>query len=150
MPEYQVVETRPPSPEEERLADWFAEQQLKSPDHLEAAARQMVGLVTGLIGLLLGVVAIAEKPLPSYLAWPLLRWLTVVGIVLLLLALVAGLAVLWPRRWAVSSRSLTDQRQTFEAILQRKARALSAGMVLFCLGVAALAAVLVLAVLYVR
>ena len=148
MPEYQVVETRPPTPEEERLADWFAEQQLKSPEHLEAAARQMVGLVTGLIGLLLGVVAIAKQPLPSYLAWPLVRWLAVAGIVLLLLALVAGLVVLWPRRWTVSSHRIADQRRAFEAILQRKARALSVGMVLFCLGVAALAAVLVLAVLY--
>jgi hypothetical protein len=149
MPEYEVERIRPPSPEEERLADWFAEQRLRSPDHLEAAARQMIGLVTGLLGLLLGVVAVAEKPLPSYVTWPLVRWLTVAGIALLLLALIAGLVVLWPRRMAVSSHSIADQRQAFQAILRHKALALSASLILFCLGLSALVAVLVLAVLYV-
>ncbi len=147
MPEYQVTEVRPPTPEEERLLAWFAEQELRSPDHLEAAARQVVGLVTGMVGLLLGVVAVAQNPLPTYLAWPPLRWLAAAGIVFLLLALVAGLIVLWPRRVEVSPHNLTEQRTTLETILRRKARALSLAMGLFGLGVATLGAVLVLAVL---
>lgn len=141
------VEVRPPAPEEERLAEWFAEQQLRSPDHLEAAARQVVGLVTGLVGLLLGVVAVAEPALPAYLACPAVRGLAVAGILLLLLALLFGVLTLWPRRWAVPSRDLKRQREAFEALLRRKSRALSAAILCFFLGLAALAAVLVLAVL---
>jgi len=149
MSKYEVEQVRRPSPEEERLADWFAEQGVRSPDHLEAAARQVIGLVTGLLGLLLGVVAVAKQPLPPYLAWPPVRGLAVVGVLLLLGSLVAGLAVLWPQRLEVSSHDLADQRRAFGALLHRKARALGASLLLFCLGLVALAVVLVLAILYV-
>ncbi len=146
MPKHEV-HIRAPTPQEERLAAWFAEQHLKSPDHLEAAARQLIGLVTALLGLLLGVLAVAKHPLPAYLASPWVKGLGAAGVVLLLAALLAGLAVLWPRQMAVLAHDLTAQRRAFEALLARKNRALRVALVGFALGVVALAAVLVLALL---
>ena len=149
MSESQVTGVRALTPEEERLADWLAEQHLKSPDRLEAAARQIVGLVTGLVGLLVGVAAVTEQPLPPYMAWPCLRWLMVASLVLLLVSLAAGMVVLWPRRVVYSPHKMAEQRAVFEGILRRKARALGVAIVCFALGIALLAAVLALAVLYV-
>ncbi len=146
MPEYQVVDIRPPTPEEDRLAAWLAEQELRSPERLEAAARQVVGLVTGLVGLLLGVVVVTEPPLPAYLSQPLVRGLAVAGIVFLLLALLAGMGVLWPRRGAMAAHDPAAQREAFQALLRHKARWLGVALAYFSLGVVVLAAVLVLAV----
>ena len=43
----------------------------------EAAARTVVGLVTGLLGLLLGVLSVGEAPLPAALALLLLEGLRI-------------------------------------------------------------------------
>ena len=58
----------PETPRELALGQWWAEQELKSPANLEAAARQIITLVTSLLGLLLAILAVAEDPLPAYLA----------------------------------------------------------------------------------
>lgn len=132
----EAANVRPPTAEEERLAAWFEEQELHSLDRLEAAARQMVGLVTGLMGFLVAVVSLTSYP---YTVWYDLRYFILVDILFFLAALVAGLLVLWPRRWRVSSRNLTQQRCTFEAILRYKSWSLRIALAAFFLGVAMLA-----------
>ncbi len=141
-----IVGVRAPTPEEEALARWFAEQRLKNPDTLDAAARQVVGLATGLLGLLFGVLSLSRDPLPPPLRGPLLAGLAALAVFFLLFALACSLWALRPRRLTVSSR-LADQRQAFEGLVRAKARAVAAAHLTLFLGLTALGALLVLALL---
>ena len=147
MAEIQPLRGRPETPEEEEIRKWFARQALASPDALEAAARTILGLVSGLVGLLLGVLAVAEKELPSYLWLPGVRPLGVGAVAALLAALACALAVLLPRRMAVASARPDLQAAAFARMLARKSRWLTLAVVAFGLGLGALGAALIVALL---
>jgi hypothetical protein len=143
------VYIREETPEEAALRDWFDEQALAAPDNLEAAARLIITLVTTLIGLLLGVLAVAGEPLPGYFNYPSVRWLGVAAVGLLLIALAAALVVVFPFRQAVDRNRPSEQRDAFQRILERKSAALRIAAFCFGLGLLALGAVLVIALLIV-
>lgn len=145
--EYEVVGTRPATPQEEALADWFTQQHFKSPDTLDAAARQIVTLVTALLGLLFTILSVAADPLPTFMQWPLVLGLGALTVILLLLALLLALCVLRPSRVQVSSHKLEEQRQAFTHLVERKAGRLTAAYVFFFSGLLALGAILVIAIL---
>jgi hypothetical protein len=145
MAKARVVAVREQTEEERALDRWFAEQGLASPGNLEAAARTIVGLVTGLLGLLLGVLAVSEDPLPSYLWDAGVRPLGVAAIVFLFAALLCALAVLVPRRMAPSRHRPDRQRAAFERMVAWKACWLRAAVVAFALGVGLLGAILIVA-----
>ncbi len=147
MAKYRLVGVREETPAEAARRKWFEKQVLASPDNLEAAARLLVGLVTGLLGLLLGVLTVASDPLPGYLRLPSVRALGVAAVVLLLLGLLAALVVVLPRRVVAASTRPESQAAAFERLLRRKATALAVATAAFGLGLAALGAVLVLALL---
>ncbi len=136
---------RPLTPEEERWDEWFATQELRSPDNLEAVARQLLGLITGLLGLLLAVLALSESPLPAYLDHPVVPWLGGLGIVFMLVALLFAMGVLWPRRLIVSPHKLQEEKAAFWAMVERKAQLLRIALGAFVWGVLLLGALLVLA-----
>lgn len=148
MSENNTLQAQPLSPEEEQLAEWITEQHLKSPDHLEAMARHIISLVTGLIGLLLGILSLNKEPLPAYMHMSGIRPLAVLSLVLLLLALLCSLFVIRPRRWDVSSHRLDAQRAFLETLVQYKSRWLNAALICFFLGVLGLASILILAIAY--
>ena len=56
-----------------KLDAWFAGQVLKSPDNLESTARQIITLVTALLGVLFTVLAVAKDPLPCYFVHPVVH-----------------------------------------------------------------------------
>ena len=147
MAKPRVVGVRKETKDERVMADWFAEQALASPGNLEAAARTIVGLVTGLLGLLLGVLSLSEDPLPSYLWDAGVCPLGVAAIAFLLIALLCALAVILPRRIAVSSQRPDQQKEAFERMLARKARWLTVTVIAFGLGVGLLGAILIVALL---
>ncbi|MCS6911050.1 MAG: hypothetical protein NZM11_10885 [Anaerolineales bacterium] len=147
MPRYEVVAVRPETPEEARLRQWWAEQAVTAPDNLEAAARQIIGLVSGLLGVLFGVLTLAAEPLPVYLQRDDVKFAGVAAIVLLLLALLAGLAVVFPQSVAVPRARPDEQAAQFAALLGRKSGALGLAAVCFGLGVVALGAALIIALL---
>lgn len=149
MAKGRVVGVREQTPEEQALDRWFAEQALASPGNLEAAARTIVGLVTGLLGLLLGVLAVSEDPLPSYLWDAGVRPLGVAAIVFLLAALLCALAVLVPRRMAPSRYRPDQQKAAFERMVAWKACWLWGTVVAFGVGVGLLGAILIVALLLV-
>ncbi len=136
---------RPLTPEEERWDEWFATQELHSPDNLEAVARQLLGLITGLLGLLLAVLALSESPLPTYLSHPVVPWLGGLGIILLLVALLFAMGVLWPSRLVVSPHKLQEEKAAFRAMVGRKGQLLRIALGAFVWGVLLLGALLVLA-----
>ena len=139
--------SRAETPEEKALRKWFAKQALASPDALEAAARTILGLITGLLGMLFGVLAVASDPLPAYLGLPLARGLGVVTVGALLVALVGTLAVVLPREIKVASARPDQQASAFEVLLARTSRWLTLAVIAFGLGLATLGAVLVVTLL---
>lgn len=147
MPTYEVVAVRPETPEEARLRKWWAEQAVAAPDNLEAAARQIIGLVSGLLGVLFGVLALAGDPLPAYLQRDEIKVAGVSAIVLLLMALLAGLVVVVPQADIVPRARPDKQAEKFVALVGRKSSALGLASVCFGLGVVAFGAALIIALL---
>lgn len=137
----------PETPRELALRQWWAEQELKSPANLEAAARQIITLVTSLLGLLLAILAVAEDPLPAYLASGGLRLAGGLAILALLGGLWAALIAVWPRRYAAAPDLPQQQAAAFQTIVRFKSRCLAAALTLFGLGLLLLAVVLLLALL---
>jgi hypothetical protein len=147
MPKYTVISTRAESAEEEALRKWFDQQRLNSPTNLEDAAKLIIGLISGLLTVMFGVLAIAQKDLPGYLAIPAVRWLGALVVALLFISLASGLVVVLPFRTSTKSDQPQTQRQAFEGLLERKAIAITVTAIAFGLGIAALAAALVVALL---
>jgi len=143
----QPLSGRPQTPEEKALVLWFREQALASPEALEAAARTIASLTTALLGVFWGVMAIAETPLPSYLWLPWVRPLGAGAVLALLAALLCALFVVLPRRYAPSAHRLDEQQAAFEHMLAWKRNWLTASLVAFGLGMAALALVLLIALM---
>ena len=56
-----VLSMREETSEEKKLREWFEAQALESPKNLEDAARLLIGLVTGLLGALFGVLTVSAE-----------------------------------------------------------------------------------------
>jgi hypothetical protein len=142
-----VVSIREETQEEKLLRRWFDEQALASPEVLDAAAKLLVGLVTGLLTVLFSVLAVAEDPLPAYLGSWAIRLLGTWCVLALLCALLCALAALWPRRMAVDAARPVDQAKAFAGLLDRKAGWLKAAEITFGLGVVLLGLALIVVLL---
>ena len=143
----QVLSIREETREERLLDDWFSAQALESPKNIEEAARLLIGLVTGLLGALFGVLTVSAEKLPAYLSQPLIKGCGVAAVVLWLLALLSGLLVVLPRRWRANAGNPAEQKQVFGNILAYKSRWLTVAVICFGLGILALGIVLVFALL---
>ena len=140
-----VVGARPETPAEEARRKWFEKGVQASPDTLEAAARQLIGLATTLLGVLLGVLSLAGDPPPDYLSRPEVQGLGVAVVTLLLLCLLAALLVVLPRRWEAASGDPALQEEVFRRLLGHKSRALTAAALAFWLAAAGVGGVVVVA-----
>lgn len=142
-----VLSIREESPTEKSLREWFAAQRLESPKAIEEAARLLIGLVTGLLGALFGVLTVSAEKLPGYLALPLVRWAGVAAVALWLLSLLASLVVVLPRKWQSAPGLPQSQERTLSNLLAHKANWLTASVCLFGAAVVMLGVVLVVALL---
>jgi hypothetical protein len=146
MPEVTFVQ-REETSEEKAVREWFEKQALASPDNLEAAARLLIGLATGLLGVLFAVLTLKGGPLPAYLQSPLVRGLGIGTVVAVLCGLLAALAVVMPDLYRVSSKRPDKQQETFQKLLQRKSRALTLSVIGFGVGIVLLGITLVAALI---
>lgn len=149
MSDIQVNKVEIAAPEEEALRQWLAEQRLKSVDNLEGAARQIITLVTALLGVLFTVLAVSKEPLPAYLQLAMLRNLGIVCVVALCLALGFALPVVLPLAYRHFPHRPDKQQELFAHLLRRKANLLIVAAVFFFVGLLALSLVLVLALIHV-
>ena len=140
------VKGRPESSALKARREWFEEQVLAAPDTLESGARVIVELVTALLGVLFGILALAGDPLPDYLWLPLSRPFGIACVVALLVALACALVVILPRRIAFSPHRLDEEARAFESLLNRKSRWLTASVIAFGVGLLALGIVLIAAI----
>jgi hypothetical protein len=143
--DFPTLPTRPERPEEAVLHGWFAEQRLKSADNLETAARQIITLCTTLLGLLLGLMALAGVHTPAYMHWSGVRWLSGAGVILLLVALLAGLSVVLPWQTAVNLSDPNDMAQTWARLLAQKSQGLWLALITFALAMFCLALIILIA-----
>jgi hypothetical protein len=130
--------------EDRRLYAFFDTLEQDSLKHLEDAARQIIGLVTALLTLAVGLLALGGEPVAPLLAtWPVLA-AGGVTLAALLLALIAALDVVLPAAYRYRAASLTDRRAAYDQMLARKANGLRAAVVFFGIAMLGLAALIVL------
>ncbi|MBE2199812.1 MAG: hypothetical protein IAE79_14450 [Anaerolinea sp.] len=142
---YPALPTEAENQQQAALYAWFTTQQTKAVDNLEEAARQIITLCTTLLGLLLGLLALTETPLPAHMGWSGVQWLGGVGVTALLLALAAALSVVIPRPTAATLNDPDDLERAFAALLARKNQGLWWAVLLFGTAMGCLAAVVVAA-----
>lgn len=135
------VTTRPERPDERMLDEWFQKQMLASPENLEAAARLIVGLITGLLAALLGVLSLA-KDKPAFLQPIAVQCVALAAIGGLLAALWLGLSVVLPQRMENRPGRPDLQREAFEKLVRRKSRRLVFAVICFGAALSGLAFVL--------
>ncbi len=131
------VKVREESPQEAELAKWFATQQTKSVDNLEAAARQIIQLVTAFYSVLFGIISLGSDSFEASLTSPAVMFFGVLAILALLVALIASLVVIAPLPHRYRAASVSDQRTVFASLLARKANSLLLATSSFGLGLIA-------------
>lgn len=138
-----VVGIRVENDDEKRMREWFESQRFESMRNLEDAARLLIGLVTGLLGALFGVLTVSADTLPEYMSYPLVKGFGVLAVVLWLLSLLCGLVVVIPRKWQADAGRPDSQNEVFRHMLAFKSRWLRDSVLLFGGAVISLGAVLV-------
>lgn len=149
MSKYQVVSVRSETEDEKARKAWLFQQRLDSPHSLEEAARLLIGLVTGLLTVLFGVLSLNSEAgkLPIYLSHAWLRWVASGAVLSFLLALVTAISVVFPRRRQYKTEMPANQLSVFETILREKSIGLSLASGLFATGILLLGIVVIFAIL---
>lgn len=147
MDEIKVVAQRAETPREAKVREWFEQQETKAADNLDAAATHLITLITGQLTVLLGILALADDPLPDYLTSGFVRWAGSLTILALLVALWLALWVVLPYRQQVNRYKPTEQINVLEQILFRKEQRLYGAILAFAVGLAGLGGVLIYALL---
>lgn len=124
-----------PTPQENAILDFFEEMRGKSIDNLEAGAREIIGLSTGLLGLLMGVVTLGGNRVAPSLLTNEARFLVLGVVGLLLLALGSALGVVLPVAYRYRPSSLDDQSKAYQKLLDRKAYWLRFAIIIFGLSI---------------
>lgn len=127
-----AVEALPLSEADEELYRFFRELEKESLKTLEEAARQIIGLVTTLLGLFFGVLAFSDNP--AFLADGLIKALGTLSLAWLVAALFLALNVVMPRRLKAPEADLTQMRDLLKGLFERKSRFLSLAQTAFALG----------------
>jgi len=117
---------------DENLLDFFKNLESQSLDTLDNAARQIINLVTTLLGLFFGVLAFKDNP--DYFASGALKGLAAAAAGLYIVALFFALDVVMPRRVDIPGADLTQMRRLLRGLFDRKNRSLLGAQAAFGLG----------------
>jgi hypothetical protein len=138
-----ILESRPPTAEEERLVDLFAEMESKQLEFLDEAAKRIIELVTALLGLLFAVIAFGSDFPPPYLVGhPFAQFVSGAALVCYLGALLVALWAVQPRTYRHDRHNLDEMRAELRQMIAHKARPLRVAGLLF--GLASLLLVVLL------
>ncbi|GAB4414790.1 MAG: hypothetical protein Kow00123_28010 [Anaerolineales bacterium] len=134
------AESLPLTKADEDLLEYFKNLERTSLDAFEGAARQLISLITTLLGLFFGVLAF--KDAPTYLACLSVRITAALTVVCYVVALFCALAVVVPRRFEIPASDLSAMKAILRTLFRRKGRALRWAQVAFALGTGLLIAVI--------
>lgn len=123
MSEYEV-ETEPAlSKEDEELLAYFTNIKRNSLETLENAARQLIGLVTTLLGVFFGVLALRGGSSAGQVAWEV-KIFGALALVGYFAALWFALEVVMPRALEVPANNLSAMRKLLLELFERKSGSL--------------------------
>ncbi|MBI4759868.1 MAG: hypothetical protein ACOYYF_06465 [Chloroflexota bacterium] len=126
------TESEPLSKADEDLLDYFKNIEKNSLDTLESAARQIISLVTTLLGLFFGVLAFKDNP--AYLGMDAIRLAGALSAGMYIAALFFALDVVMPRRLDIPSADLDAMKQLLITLFDRKNRSLLWAQIAFGIG----------------
>ena len=124
--------SEPLSKADEDLIAYFKDLEQKSLESIESAARQIISLVTTLLGLFFGILAFKDNP--SYLAIEAVKICGILSAGLYIMALFFALDVVMPRRIDIPSADLAAMQQLLISLFNRKNRALLFAQITFGAG----------------
>jgi hypothetical protein len=104
--------------EDEQTIEFLAALRKNSMDALETAARQIIGLVTTLLGLFFGILAFKDSP--TYLIDSRIKLLGTLAAVSYFVSLFGALAVVLPRALDVPKHDLTAMKELIKKLLKIK------------------------------
>lgn len=144
MPDEFEVETEKGfSKEDQELISFFATLKRDSLQTLEEAARQLIGLVTTLLGVFFGVLAISGDSSATLVSLDV-KIVGAIALVAYMLALWFALEVVMPRRLDVPARNLTAMRSLLAELFERKSASLFRAQTSFTVATLALMTVTLL------
>lgn len=111
------------TPQDQDLLTFFHGLERNSLESLEAAARQIITLVTTLAGVFFGILAF--KDTPTYLSAGEVKVLGTLTLGALLVALLFALDVVMPRRFDLRRDDLTEMHAILHSLFQTKSRSLT-------------------------
>jgi hypothetical protein len=141
-PKVEYAESAPLSKADEDLLEYFKSLERNSLDAIDGAARQIVSLVTTLLGLFFGILAFKDNP--SYLALEAVKLTGALSAVLFIVALFFALDVVMPRSFDVPSADLAAMQKLLLDLFNQKSRSLLWAQIAFGIGTLCLLAVIIL------
>jgi hypothetical protein len=127
---------------DEDLLAYFKDLEQKSLEAMENAARQIITLVTTLLGLFFGVLAFKDNP--TYLAVDAVRICGILSSGLYIMALFFALDVVMPRRIDIPTSDLAAMQELLINLFNRKNRGLLYAQIAFGIGTLFLLFVIIL------
>lgn len=136
----QPVKLKPLSESDRRLIALFDDLEADQLDFLDEAAKRLIELTTGLLGVLFAITAFGDKFPPPYLTDnDLAKVLAVLTLACYVLAMLMGMLAIQPRIYPSYEHNLDKMREVLDTIRGNKMRWLQWGGILFWLGSVALA-----------
>jgi hypothetical protein len=116
-----ILEGESLSAEDKRLIALFDKMEGEQVEFLDQSGKRIIELCTVMLGLLFAVIAFGDRFPPPYLAQdPRIKWLLLAVLALYLLALIAGVFAVRPRRYARYHHNLSAMRRELEQIVTDK------------------------------
>jgi p-aminobenzoyl-glutamate transporter AbgT len=135
------ITPKPIDDSDKRLSALFDDLEAGQLDFLDGAAKRLIELTTGLLGVLFTITAFGDKFPPPYLKHnDVANGMAVVTLVFYIVAMLLGMLVIQPRKYPRYPHNLGKMREVFETIRNDKVRWLRWGGIAFWLGSLMLAA----------
>lgn len=144
-----VVGVRAAAPAEKELLRIFDKWESESLSNIEGGARQIIQLVSALLGVMLAALALGDEKFAAALQAPLPIALAALTLLAWLAALLAALAVVIPGSHLLRRASLDDMRTVYQTLLAQKSLRMNVAVVAFGAGIVAFGA-LVFTLLFTR
>lgn len=144
QPTVTVVQPRQPTEEEQRLVAVFADMESRQLDFLDEAGKSIIERIATFLAVLFAVTAFGNDFPPKYLVHiPWSKYLVIAILLCYLLALGMGMWAIQPRKYSQYLHNISGMQEEWDRLVTRKRRWIKWAGILFALGTAALAVLIV-------
>ena len=143
-PQPTVVQPRSPTEEEKRLVAVFADMESRQLDFLDEAGKSIIERIATFLAVLFAVTAFGTDFPPKYLVHiPWSKYLVIGILACYLLAIAMGMWAIQPRKYSQYIHNVSGMQEQWDSLVTRKRRWIKWAGILFALGTAALAVLIV-------